>query len=383
MEKMHTRSLLRLAAVWIILSSLLGAFATLERAEVVRNELRLTFSQAISIKDVSTFTLKKPYRQVIDIRNARLNRRDIDSALRASSVSSFRIAQYQKNIVRVVIEVKKPYTCTPYQPPFSRRLYHVPLPGSQLSSSPGMESVAIVPTSETRTKRYTVVVDAGHGGSDTGAIGAGRYKEKVLVLQIARRVVKHLKARKFNVRMTRSNDQYIKLKKRTHYANRHEADIFVSIHANAIANKKKFNTVHGIETYFLDTSKSEKAKRIAALENSVVLDKSDQVSQSIILSSILTRPKIVESHKLAIDIQSKMLKHAKAKYRNVHDGGVRAAPFWVLVGAQMPSVLVEVGYLTNPIERKRLFSSEYQERLAKGIAEGIATYLANHEKQLN
>ena len=228
---------------------------------------------------------------------------------------------------------------------------------------------------------YTVVVDAGHGGHDSGAIGGGRY-EKTLVLQVAKYVAKELKSRGYSVKMTRSTDRFIKLKHRTHFANEKKADIFVSIHANAIANKKRFSSVYGVETYFLQTTRSARAKRIAAIENSVVLDKNDYLSNNVILQAVLSGPKIELSHKLAIDVQSKILSHLRHKYRGVKDGGVKPAPFWVLVGAQMPSILIEVGYITNPIERHRLFSADYQKRIAKGVADGISNYLILREKEM-
>lgn len=227
------------------------------------------------------------------------------------------------------------------------------------------------------------MVDAGHGGHDSGAVGAKRYYEKTVVLQIAKRVEKHLKKKRFKVKMTRSSDHFVKLKNRTRFANRHKADIFVSIHANAIGDKKRFGKVYGVETYFLQTTRSARSKRIAALENSVVLDKSDFVSKNVILEAVLSGPKIELSHKLAIDIQTRMLRDVRRKYKGVKDGGVRPAPFWVLVGAQMPSVLVEVGYITNPIERRRIFNPDYQNRIAKGIVEGISNYLIIREKELN
>ena len=232
-------------------------------------------------------------------------------------------------------------------------------------------------------RSYTVVIDAGHGGHDSGAIGAKKYYEKTVVLQIAKRVEKYLKKKRFKVKMTRSSDHFVKLKNRTRFANRHKADIFVSIHANAIADKKRFGEVYGIETYFLQTTRSARSKRIAALENSVVLDKNDFLSKNVILEAVLSGPKIELSHKLAIDVQTRMLRDVKRKYKGVKDGGVRPAPFWVLVGAQMPSILVEVGYITNPIERRRLYNADYQNRIAKGIVEGVSNYLIIREKEMN
>ena len=401
-------------------TTFLSASNTLNRAEIKKDELHLVFSSWLNKNNVKKMALKNPPRQVIDIKNTRLAKNSLASGLSAKGVKSFRISQFNKDTVRIVIETDKPYVCNHYQPMMSRSVYNIPLPKKSAYLAEGdsapyakepvkirkqlkerkkskkmlqreekiEEKVSYVPSLFTSgsmgpKKSYTVVVDAGHGGHDSGAIGARRYQEKIVVLQVAKRVEKHLKKKGFKVKMTRSSDRFVKLRNRTKFANRYNADIFVSIHANAIANKKRFNKVSGIETYFLQTTRSAKAKRIAAIENSVVLDKNDYLSNDVILNSVLSGPKIQLSHKLAIDVQSKMLRNLRRKYRNVKDAGVRPAPFWVLVGAQMPSILVEVGYITNPTERSRLFTPAYQDRLAKGIAEGISNYLALREKEFN
>ena len=382
-------------------------------------------------------TLNDPPRQVIDVKNTQLGNQNIVSGLSARGVTSFRIAQYKKDVVRIVIETGDSYKCRGYQPMASRTVYRIPLPkagGYASSVKPERQpkkktkpvkvtkKVSVRQVKKTPAKRvkkrpavvkkqveeqvvpeekasifsslfssgsrgprksYIIVVDAGHGGHDSGAIGAKRYYEKTVVLQIAKRVEKHLKKKRFKVKMTRSSDHFVKLKNRTRFANKHKADIFVSIHANAIANKKRFGEVYGVETYFLQTTRSARSKRIAALENSVVLDKSDFLSKNVILEAVLSGPKIELSHKLAIDIQTRILRDVRRKYKGVKDGGVRPAPFWVLVGAQMPSVLVEVGYITNPIERRRIFNADYQNRIAKGIVDGISNYLIIREKEMN
>jgi N-acetylmuramoyl-L-alanine amidase len=418
--------------LWAVLSTaLFSSPNTLKKIGIKNHELRLTFSSWISSDAIHQMALSNPPRQVIDIKNAHLKNRKNISRLKASGVKKFRIAQRGKNL-RIVIETDEGYKCRGYQPMASRTSYRIPLPKKGRSGSapkakkharsqvnpakkPSSSKKAPARRAKKREKvtkkraapkpqvveeekasifssifsagtsgprrSYTIVIDAGHGGHDSGAIGGGRY-EKDLVLQIARRTAKYLKKKRFKVKMTRSTDRFVKLKKRTHYANRQKADIFVSIHANAIANKKRFGKVYGVETYFLQTTRSAKAKRIAAIENSVVLDKNDYLSNDVILQAVLSGPKIELSHKLAIDVQSKILRHARQKYRGIKDGGVKPAPFWVLVGAQMPSILVEVGYITNPIERRRLFNADYQNRIAKGIVDGISNYLILREKEM-
>ncbi len=222
----------------------------------------------------------------------------------------------------------------------------------------------------------TIVIDAGHGGHDSGAVGYKRYQEKRAVLKVAKLLKKLLLQKGYHVYMTREKDSFIKLTNRTHLANKKEADLFISIHANA-APKGKYLSLKGIETFFLSPAKTAKAKRIAAKENSAA-SAMNKKSQDTLLS-FLNRNKIIQSNKLAIDIQSGMLTTTRKKFSGVKDGGVREAPFWVLVGAQMPAVLVELGYITNPTEADRLFNPFYQKALAKGIYNGINNYFANNK----
>ena len=225
-----------------------------------------------------------------------------------------------------------------------------------------------------------IVIDAGHGGHDSGATSAGLY-EKNLVLQIAHRTAKKFKAMGYRVHMTRANDRFIKLSGRTKIADRKDAKVFISIHANAIANKSRFQVVQGVETYFLQKTRDAKSQRIAARENAAVLQGADTLSKNVIIDSVLNGPKIIESNKLAIDVQGNIMKHLREKY-NTKNGGVRPAPFYVLVGASRPSILVEVGYITNDKERAKLFTSDYQERIAKGIVAGATRYIDNRKKEL-
>ena len=226
-----------------------------------------------------------------------------------------------------------------------------------------------------------IVIDAGHGGHDSGAIGAGLY-EKDLVLRIAQKTADAFKDMGYNVYLTRDNDRFIKLSGRTKIADRKDAKVFISIHANAIANKSRFTKAEGIETYFLQKTRDAKSQRIAARENAAVLQGADALSKNVIIDSVLNGPKIIESNKLAIDVQNKIMKNVKSHYRDVKNGGVRPAPFYVLVGASRPSILVEVGYITNPKERERLFTSDYQKRIAKGIVAGATRYIDNRKKEL-
>ncbi|RXJ67748.1 N-acetylmuramoyl-L-alanine amidase [Halarcobacter ebronensis] len=222
-----------------------------------------------------------------------------------------------------------------------------------------------------------VVLDAGHGGKDSGAIGSeDKMYEKYTVFNVTKYLESVLKERGYKVYLTRNNDRFIKVRNRTVLANDKHADIFVSIHANA-AHKSKIKELQGIETFFLSPARSERAKRVAALENQSDISNMSGSTQKAFLES-LNRPRITASHKLSIDIQRNMLYETRLLHKDVEDGGVREGPFWVLVGAQMPSVLIEIGYITHPKEGKRLFNKKYQEALAVGIANGIDSYFAKN-----
>jgi len=223
-----------------------------------------------------------------------------------------------------------------------------------------------------------VVIDAGHGGHDCGALCGGK-QEKDLVLQITKKLAKEFKRKGYRVYLTRGKDKFLKLGERTRIADKMDAKVFISIHANAIADKSRFEAVEGIETYFLQKTRDARSQRIAQRENAAVLQGADALSKDVIIDSVLNGPKIVESNKLAIDVQNSIMRRVQSRYKDARNGGVKPAPFYVLVGASRPSILVEVGYITNSKERARLFSSDYQKRIAEGIVEGVSRYLDNRK----
>ncbi len=225
-----------------------------------------------------------------------------------------------------------------------------------------------------------IVLDAGHGGHDSGAFSGGK-KEKDLVLQITKKLHKELRSEGYRVYLTRNTDRFLKLGQRTRIADHKDAKVFISIHANAIADKSRYNVVEGVETYFLQKTRDARSQRIATRENASVLQGTDKLSQNVIVDSVLAGPKVIHSHKLAIDVQNGMMRNLKSKYPDVRNGGAKPGPFYILVGASRPSILVEVGYLTNPKERARLFTSDYQNRIVEGITEGVGRYLDNRKNQ--
>ncbi|CAA6798597.1 MAG: N-acetylmuramoyl-L-alanine amidase (EC [uncultured Sulfurovum sp.] len=231
-------------------------------------------------------------------------------------------------------------------------------------------------TYSSKNKKYTVVIDAGHGGRDGGASCCGNKKEKKVVLSVAKKLEKKLQDKGYKVYMTRSSDSFVKLPKRTEFANKKKADIFVSIHANAAPKKSLRNAFKGIEIYYLSPAKTQRAKEAAAKENSVMFEDKDYYTKNAYLS-LISREKIVESHKLGIDVSNQMLSNVRKHFGSVEDGGVKTANFWVLVGAQMPAILVETGYITHPKEGRNLMNNYYRSLLAQGIADGIGRYLKN------
>ncbi len=232
-------------------------------------------------------------------------------------------------------------------------------------------------TKTKRKKHKKIVLDAGHGGKDCGAMSANLVCEKDIVLEVVKFLHKELKKRGYSVLLTRDKDIYIDLVARTELANKKSADLFISVHANSIP-KRSTSNAHGIETYFLSTARSERARKVAEQENKDNVNLMDYFSKSLLLNSLNTQ-RLIVSNKLAIDVQYGMLQSIRKNYPDVVDGGVREGPFWVLAGALMPSILIEIGYNSHAIESKRIQSKPYQKILAKGIADGIDSFFSKND----
>ena len=169
--------------------------------------------------------------------------------------------------------------------------------------------------------------------------------------------------------MTRSGDKFLTLEERTAFANTKDADLFISIHVNAHRNASAF----GVETYFLNLATDEDAIRVAAMENATSTKNISDLQT--ILMDLMQNAKINESSRLASHVQTQMVGHLKKKYSSIRDKGVKQAPFYVLLGAQMPAILVETSFISNPRECKRLMDPTYQDRLSDGIVLGIENYI--------
>lgn len=216
-----------------------------------------------------------------------------------------------------------------------------------------------------------IVIDAGHGGHDTGTIGANGLMEKDLVLDVALRLGKLLEARLgAEVIYTRDDDTFIPLETRTAIANEKQADLFISVHANSSQDP----AARGVETYYLNFTSNPEALEVAARENAVS-EKSIHELQDLV-KKITLKEKIEESRELASDVQQSLYTGLSAKSPTLRNRGVKKAPFVVLIGANMPSILAEISFVSNPVDEKKLETPEYRQRIAESLYKGIAKYVS-------
>ena len=214
-----------------------------------------------------------------------------------------------------------------------------------------------------------IVVDAGHGGHDTGTIGPNGIMEKDLVLDVALRLGRLLETRLgADVIYTRDDDTFIPLETRTAVANEHQADLFISVHANSSPDP----SARGVETYYLNFTSDPGALEVAARENAVS-QKSIFELQDLV-KKITLKEKIEESHELASDVQHSLYSGLASKHSTLRDRGVKKAPFVVLIGANMPSILAEISFVSNPADAAKLETPEYREKIAESLYKGIAKY---------
>ena len=215
-----------------------------------------------------------------------------------------------------------------------------------------------------------IVIDPGHGGHDTGTIGPNGLEEKDLVLDVGRRLGKLLQTRLgADVVYTRKDDTFIPLETRTSIANQEQADLFVSIHANSSRDPD----ARGVETYYLNFTSSAEALDVAARENAAS-DKSIHELQDLV-KKIALKEKIEESREFASNVQRALHSGLAAKSPGIRDRGVKKAPFIVLIGANMPSILAEISFVSNPGDERRLQTSDYRQRIAESLYRGISKYV--------
>jgi N-acetylmuramoyl-L-alanine amidase len=217
-----------------------------------------------------------------------------------------------------------------------------------------------------------IVVDAGHGGHDSGTLGPGGIEEKDVVLDVALRLGKLLKQRLgADVIYTRDDDTFIPLETRTAIANKAQADLFISVHANSSQD----SSARGVETYYLNFTTSADALEVAARENAVSDQSIHQLSD--LVRKITLQDKISESREFAFDVEQSLYSGLEAGNSGLKDRGVKKAPFVVLIGANMPSILAEISFLTNPDDAHQLRDPEYRQRIAESLYRGVARYVGS------
>jgi N-acetylmuramoyl-L-alanine amidase len=235
------------------------------------------------------------------------------------------------------------------------------------------------------TQPFRVVIDPGHGGNDLGTVyksGRNRVAEKDIALQLSKQVAQELRESGISVILTRSDDREIPLKNRTALANRLKADIFLSIHLNSTDLPSKKNTAEGFETYILNNTTDASSRRLAQLENSVLTSVDDEISPqkdvALILKDLRLDKNVGESKRLACALQKKLADFSTRNRATLKhpakDRGVKQALFHVLLGADMPSALIEAGFLSNPKDRAILIDPLGQRFLSRAIARAVEQY---------
>lgn len=329
-----------------------------------------------------------PPRLYLDISGARIGPGVKDLAIGDGLLKTARIAQFRPDVVRVVLDLDsiKDYKVFTFSDPFrimvdvkGDRKPEISAVKESIKESPplaetaGSEAVAEKAQPKAKIKPgkiRRIVVDPGHGGHDPGAIGAGGTKEKDVVLQIGLKLAHKLKEELgIDAVLTRSTDEFIELQERTAIANKVGADLFVSVHANASLNR----SANGIETYYLNLAKTEKTAQLAAKENGTSLEKVSLLQA--VLFDLMANYKLNDSAHLAEEVQKAVSSKVNGQY-SVKNLGVKQGPFYVLVGATMPSILVETAFLSNEREEGRLKDPRYQDITADGILAGIKAYIA-------
>ena len=315
-----------------------GLLQQMRSAQFSQDTVRVVLD-AETIADYKIFNLEDPFRIIVDVKGKP------NGAIAAQSPAA---------------------PAAPEQPPSPQTKKEADLkPAPATASLPGAPSLA----QQLGLGIKRIVLDPGHGGKDPGAIGVGGLREKDIVLSVAKKVARKINSKMgIEVVLTRKTDVFIPLEERTAIANTNNGDLFISIHANAAPRPQ----AQGIETYYLDFAGNEEARGIAALENA---SSSRQISDlQNILSNLMQNSKKDESARLAGTVQNTLVSGLCRSYPNITNHGVKTAPFIVLIGAQMPSILVEVAFISNPLEAQRLQDDKYLEDLANHITEGVSSY---------
>jgi len=326
--------------------------------------------------------LKNPDRVYVDIYQAKLNPilHGKTHIVKNDYINQIRIAQRSNLIVRVVVDLD-------FKKVKNFRVWHLPDP-FRIIIDIYPDKPAPVPTSKKSLQpakpiknKYSIVrqlglgiqrivIDPGHGGKDPGCIGKKGDYEKNIVLDVCLRLKSLFNSREgLEAILTRETDIFVPVENRTIIANQKQADIFISIHANSFPNSSR----SGVETFYLNFSNDPSVMTVAARENATSTKTISSMKK--IIERIARNTKIDESKELAQIIQKNLVGEIKKKHRNIKNLGTKGGPFWVLIGGETPSILVEISHLSNPIEESRLKNSQYRQLVAQGIFNGILEYI--------
>ncbi len=337
-----------------------------------------TFRHRLLNKDPS---IDKPQRLFVDLKHSRLgNELQKTVPINDNLLMNARAGQYNSDLVRVVVDIKsfERYKVFYLKNPFrividvwGKKTVTAHNSKSKVRSSSDGKLTAGALAKQLSLGVSCIVIDAGHGGKDYGAPGYLKgVHEKDITLKIAKRLAKKINSElPCKAILTRSTDTFLTLEERTAIANTKNADLFISIHTNSHRDARAF----GIETYFLNLATDDDAIRVAARENATSAKNISDLQT--ILNDLMQNAKINESSRLAEYVQNTVCDSLKVKYNSIRNKGVKKAPFYVLLGAQMPAILVETSFISNARECKRLVNGAYQEAIVNAIIKGIRQYI--------
>jgi N-acetylmuramoyl-L-alanine amidase len=311
--------------------------------------------------------LGNPDRIYVDLLTAAITPPKQDVPINDRAVKSVRAAQFDEDTVRMVLDVQQiqsyDISCLKEPDRLVVDVYGTGILPSKPSAPEHQGSLPLVKQLGLKVK--TIVIDPGHGGKDPGAVSRSGLQEKHMVLDVAKRLKDLLEdSGTYHVYLTRENDVFIPLEERTTFANQKQADIFISIHINSCTRPE----ARGVETYYLSLASDEEARATAALENASAGKTIKDLGN--LLHYILRGAKVKESRELARNVQSRLCQHTGSS-----DRGVRRAPFIVLIGAKAPSILVELGFISNRQDELLLRSDQYRDKLAQALKEAVEDYI--------
>jgi N-acetylmuramoyl-L-alanine amidase len=390
LTKMKRNFVLSFGVALLLVSSVSFSLQKDERVEIydLRHFTHPTFTRIVvdigTLREYSPHELPSPDRIFVDIYQAKLNPilHNKTYLVNNEYINQIRIAQRSPNTVRVVVDLDfakvKRFQVWPAFDPFRIVIDIYPTETNRDTTEERPPQPA-QPTKEGYSMArqlglgiQRIVIDPGHGGKDPGTIGRTGTLEKKIVLDICQRLKKLLGANNgLEVIMTRETDIYVPVENRTVIANQKQADLFISVHANSNPSKKR----SGVETFYLNFSQDPSVIETAALENATSTKNLSEMRG--ILEKIVKNSKVMESRQLANDIQKNLVLTLQKLHKDVKDLGFKGGPFWVLIGAETPSILVEVSYLSNSRDESRLKKAQYRQYIAQGIYSGIKNYITS------